>query len=95
MQNYYYRPNDYHRHTQCNRPIPAAPVRPEPACPPCTNVKPSESCSTDTLHNHTLAMAYVPWQEWHDLYPLEKSLCKGTIFEELDKPFSGTGGCCK
>ena len=34
-----------------------------------------------------VAMAYVPWQEWEDVYPLNKGLQRGTIFEALDKPF--------
>lgn len=40
-----------------------------------------------------IAMAYVPWQNWHSIYELEKGLCHGTIFEELYKPFLGIGGC--
>ncbi len=36
-----------------------------------------------------LAMAYVPWQEWRDLYAEELALQKGTLFAELDKPFLG------
>ena len=34
-------------------------------------------------------MAFVPWQEWDDIYDMEKALERGTIFEELDKPFLG------
>lgn len=35
-----------------------------------------------------LAMAYVPMQQWDCYYedPM-KSLCRGTIFPSLDKPF--------
>ena len=40
-----------------------------------------------------LAMAYVPWQRWGDLYCACKALQSGTVFEELDKPFKGRGGC--
>ncbi|MBQ3081537.1 MAG: spore coat associated protein CotJA [Clostridia bacterium] len=36
-----------------------------------------------------LAMAYVPWQEWGELYDEEKALCRGTLFPDLDKPFLG------
>lgn len=43
--------------------------------------------------NMPIAMAYVPWQEWHSIYETEKGLCCGTIFEELYKPFQGIGGC--
>ena len=42
-----------------------------------------------------LAMAYVPWQTWRNIYDAEKALCQGTIFQELDLPFRGIGGCQK
>ena len=64
-----------------------------PAMDRCTVQVPetTPSCKDDMV----LAMAYVPWQEWKNLYSAEKAFCKGTIFEDLDKPFSGKGGCCK
>ena len=40
-----------------------------------------------------IAMAYVPWQTWKNVYEAQKGLCRGTIFQELDKPFQGAGGC--
>lgn len=49
----------------------------------------------DELHGMPLAMAYVPWQEWRDIYEADKGFCHGTIFKELNKPFRGKGGCCK
>ncbi len=36
-----------------------------------------------------LAMAYVPWQEWGELYSEEAALRNGTLFPDLDKPFLG------
>ena len=39
-----------------------------------------------------IAMAYVPWQKWQDIYEPCKGLESGTIFKELDKPFLGKGG---
>lgn len=37
-----------------------------------------------------IAMAYVPWQKFEKLYDdLEKAYCSGTIFPELNKPFTG------
>ena len=42
-----------------------------------------------------IAMAYVPWQKWCDLYDLPKAFQSGTIFRELDKPFLGKGGGCR
>lgn len=49
----------------------------------------------DQLKGMPIAMAYVPWQQWRDLYEAEKGFQRGTIFEELDKPFKGIGGCCR
>ena len=40
-----------------------------------------------------IAMAYVPWQEWQNIYEPCKGFSRGTIFEDLDKPFYGRGGC--
>nr|WP_294491677.1 spore coat associated protein CotJA [uncultured Mediterraneibacter sp.] len=39
-----------------------------------------------------VAMAYVPWQHWKDLYEPRRAFESGTIFMELDKPFLGKGG---
>ena len=36
-----------------------------------------------------LAIAYVRWQQWGDLYEPEDGFSRGTIFQELDKPFYG------
>ncbi len=46
----------------------------------------------DALAGMPIAMAYVPWQIWRKIYDDEKAFCRGTIFEELDKPFRGMGG---
>jgi hypothetical protein len=35
------------------------------------------------------AMSYVPWQKWENIYNMEEGLQKGTIFEDLDKPYIG------
>lgn len=37
----------------------------------------------------SLAMAYVPPQEWEDLYDADIGFHRGTIFQALDKPFIG------
>ena len=34
-------------------------------------------------------MGYIPWQRWEEIYDMEKGLCQGTIFPNLDKPFKG------
>lgn len=36
-----------------------------------------------------LAMAYVPWQEWNQVYEPCQALESGTIFPELNLPFLG------
>ena len=36
-----------------------------------------------------LAMCYVPMQRWNTTYPLDRALTRGTIFPELDLPFTG------
>ena len=48
----------------------------------------------DSLSELPIAMAYVPWQEWRDIYNPDRALSRGTIFEELDLPFRGAGGGC-
>ena len=47
----------------------------------------------DVFYGMPLAMAYVPWQKWQNIYDAEKGFCRGTIFQELDLPFFGVGGC--
>lgn len=40
-----------------------------------------------------LAMGYVPWQHLCTIYEnLEEAYQRGTIFPELDKPFTGRRG---
>jgi hypothetical protein len=43
----------------------------------------------ENIDNMPIAMSYVPWQHWHDVYDLDKALDAGTIFPELDLPFLG------
>lgn len=50
-------------------------------------------CRYDALADFPLAMAYVPWQKWQNVYESCKGIQKGTIFEDLWKPFLGMGGC--
>ena len=38
------------------------------------------------LDSMPLAMTYVPWQKWQNIYKPENALCAGTIFQELDLP---------
>lgn len=55
----------------------------------------SRSCGCrreDSLYGMPLAMAYVPWQTWGEIYDVCEGFQTGTIFEELNKPFLGRGG---
>lgn len=53
------------------------------------------SIKKDACEDMVLAMAYVPWQKWQNIYDAEKGFCNGTIFQELNLPFYGVGGCQK
>ena len=52
---------------------------------PCSCKQPNGSpCGLATV---SLAMAYVPMQQWERTYDLDVALDRGTIFPELDLPF--------
>ena len=53
----------------------------------------ADNYQKDGFADMPLAMAYVPWQRWQNIYDAEKGFCRGTIFQELDLPFMGIGGC--
>lgn len=40
--------------------------------------------------NQELAMAYVPWQQFGNLYEPDQALRNGTVFQDLNKPFHGS-----
>ena len=61
----------------------------------CSTSSRSNYYSMDVLGQFPIAMAYVPWQEWRNLYTCEQAIQRGTVFAELDKPFMGMGGCCR
>lgn len=44
------------------------------------------SCGCD---DYPIGMGYVPWQEFKNLHDPERGLHAGTIFMELEKPFTG------
>ena len=49
----------------------------------------------EPFEKYPLAMAYVPWQHFKGINEnLEEAFRIGTIFPELDKPFTGRR-CCK
>lgn len=53
-----------------------------------------ESMTYDPLQAMPLAMAYVPWQQWQNVYECSKGLEHGTIFEELIFPFQHASRVC-
>ena len=42
-----------------------------------------------TLSGMPIAMAYVPWQSYGNIYPLQQALHNGTMFAELNLDFAG------
>lgn len=59
---------------------------------PCSCKQPNGSpCGLATV---SLAMAYVPCQCFQKLYDADIALSRGTIFQELDKPFIGEEAVC-
>lgn len=56
----------------------------------CSQPAPSQSndsCPYQGLDRLPLAMSYVPWQQWQNIYEPSKGLWVGTIFQDLDLPF--------
>lgn len=43
--------------------------------------------ATDCLANMPIAMAYVPWQQFRNLYNQKDAFAQGTMFKELDLDF--------
>lgn len=90
-------------HRPCPADMPGRPMMPKPCpadvpacpntdCPPMTGICPHKA---DPLAGMPVAMAYVPWQFFHETFEPDKALQCGTIFPELSKPFCGKGGCPK
>ncbi len=52
------------------------------------------ACKDNNQHmgHMPIAMAYVPMQEWGDLYDHETAICQGTAFPELNLIFCGSRG---
>ncbi len=45
------------------------------------------------IENMPIAMAYVPFQQWRNIYEPRQALQRGTIFKELDLPFTCAKEC--
>lgn len=41
------------------------------------------------LSSKPIGMSYVPWQQWENIYDPQKALMNGTIFADLNLPFTG------
>lgn len=51
---------------------------------------PRECCEEhEHIHPTSLAMVWSPVQSFQKIYEPSKALMRGTLFAELDKPFSG------
>lgn len=50
-----------------------------------------EYMKSNCVQGKALAMLYVPWQRWGDIYEPGVALRCGTLFPVLNKPF--LGGC--
>lgn len=48
--------------------------------------------SNPHMRHFQLGMAYVPMQDWGELYDLEEAHCQGTIFPDLNFIFCGSRG---
>lgn len=59
------------------------------------NIEGCPNTNTDFLEGTPLAMAYVPWQQWREIYEPGMGFSHATIFRELDKPFLWKGGRCR
>ena len=46
-------------------------------------------CENKSDDVKSLAMVYVPYQNWQKLYSPDVAIKRGTLFSELDKPFIG------
>lgn len=90
MPNYRYHSQDYMRRGGCGR----NPSSASSACPDrYPGTEDTGYAPKDPIAGMPVAMAYVPWQEWRNLYDARQGFCCGTIFEDLNKPFQGMGGC--
>lgn len=55
---------------------------------PCTSCPLNNTMSAFPAET-PVGMAYVPYQRWKNVYEPSAALDRGTVFEDLDKPFLG------
>ena len=93
MPNYRFNTSDYMRRNGCGRPAPTPAPMPQPVAPCQPAAEPvccDDNAEYDELNGMPLAMAYVPWQHLSSIFEdLDAAYKKGTIFPELEKPFTG------
>lgn len=59
----------------------------------CCKIGSETVVSTEIMpQNLSLAMSYVPYQQFSKVYSNEEALINGTLFPELDKPFMRAAG---
>ena len=85
----------YYKHT-AHRPIPSGIpyTGVMPTKPAATTPMPDSTVSSNPMTGFPLAMAYVPYQAFEDLYEPNKALERGTLFRALDMPFVGQKRSC-
>ena len=52
-----------------------------------------EESHIKNIEDMPIAMAYVPYQQWRNIYEPNQALKRGTIFKELDLPFNCAKEC--
>ncbi len=73
----------------CTKPVKC----PEMPCTKAPGVSPVPAKTAgECIDKYPIAMAYVPWQCWQEVYSVDVALSMGTIFPDLFKPFT-MGGC--
>lgn len=77
------------REEMCNRPCAPQP-REEVKCP-CEKVviEKTEKRCREEIDCYSIGMAYVPWQQFRNLWEPDQALVNGTIFKELTLPYVG------
>jgi hypothetical protein len=65
---------------------------------PVVEADKGDHCDKDYFEKYVdklpLAMAYVPFQKWRNVWDASTGIEHGTIFEELFKPFYGDKNSC-
>ena len=59
----------------------------------CYNSLDMENLNSKNIDDMPIAMAYVPYQQWRNIYEPNEAFRRGTIFKELDLPFTCARGC--